>query len=83
MATLASDDHLAAPAHASPALVDIATGREDVLATGIDRTWRPFPGARAPIWDDGHLLVSCEDRGGVHLYRVAADGPGRAPRRRS
>lgn len=76
LATLASDDHLAAPAHASPALVDIATGREDVLATGVDRTWRPFPGARAPIWDDGHLLVSCEDRGGVHLYRVAADGPG-------
>ncbi|OJG03723.1 translocation protein TolB [Pseudonocardia autotrophica] len=76
LATLASDDHLASPAHASPAVVDVATGREDVLATGVDRTWRPFPGARAPIWDDGHLLVSCEDRGGVHLYRVAADGAG-------
>lgn len=43
LATLASDDHMASPAHASPAVVDVATGREDVLATGVDRSPAPAP----------------------------------------
>ena len=44
---------------------------------GLDRTFAPFPGARPPHWlDDTTLLVSAEDRGNVHLFRVAADGAG-------
>ena len=51
---------------------------EQVWVTAAkDRTFAPYPGAQAPHWlDNRTLLVAAEDRGDVHLYRVAADGVG-------
>ena len=34
----------------------------------------PIPTSRAPIWEGDDLLFTVEDRGNVHIYRVAADG---------
>lgn len=76
IATLASDDHVAVPAHGYPAVVDAATSAERTLATALDRQCRPYPSARAPIWDGDDLLFTVEDRGGVHLYGVGTGGTG-------
>ena len=45
------------------------------LSTGLDRTFQPTVGSRAPVWEsDTHLLATAEDRGATHLYRIPADG---------
>lgn len=68
------------PSHAQVVTVDLATGAVTELTRSLDRTCAPYPGMRAPIWDGEHLWFSIEDRGDVHVYRVAADGGG-APER--
>lgn len=40
----------------------------------IDRTWMPFMTATSATWDSHGLLAAVEDRGNIHLYRVALDG---------
>ncbi|MFP5068665.1 S9 family peptidase [Pseudonocardia nantongensis] len=75
IATLSADEHVATPAHGYPTVVDVATGQERRVAVSLDRQCRPFPAARAPVWDGESLLFTVEDRGGVHLYRCGtADG---------
>jgi dipeptidyl aminopeptidase/acylaminoacyl peptidase len=76
IATLAEDARLL-PSHSQIVVVDAETGGQQVLSAGLDRQCAPHPGTRAPIWHDGHLLFSIEDRGDVHVYRVAADGSGK------
>ncbi len=45
------------------------------ISTGLDRTFQPTVGSRAPVWEsDTHLLATAEDRGATHLHRLAADG---------
>ncbi len=45
------------------------------VSTGLDRTFQPTVGSRAPVWEsDTQLLASAEDRGATHLYRLPADG---------
>jgi dipeptidyl aminopeptidase/acylaminoacyl peptidase len=47
------------------------------VSAGLDRTFLPTVGSRAPVWEsDGHLLATAEDRGATHLYRLSADGAG-------
>lgn len=80
IATLSADEHLASPAHGYPTVIDVATGAEHVLARSLDRQCRPFPAARAPVWDGGGLLFTVEDRGGVHLYRCGTEAGARPQR---
>ena len=71
VAFLGIDDPLTDPQNRRVGLLDLASGEYRWIATGdIDRTWAPFPGAQPPIWDGDGLVVACEDRGGVHVYRV-------------
>ena len=45
------------------------------ISTGLDRTFQPTVGTRAPVWEsDTHLLATAEDRGATHLYRLTAEG---------
>ncbi|ANY05853.1 S9 family peptidase [Pseudonocardia sp. HH130630-07] len=81
LATLASDDHVAVPAHGYPALVDVASGAERALTTGLDRQCRPYPSARAPVFDGDEVIFAVEDHGGVHLYRAGTGGNGSGPAR--
>jgi dipeptidyl aminopeptidase/acylaminoacyl peptidase len=57
-------------------VLDRESGEHRWVSTDLDRTFAPFPGAQAPVWDGGELIASCEDRGNLHLYRVAPDGSG-------
>ncbi|MFP5023257.1 S9 family peptidase [Pseudonocardia phyllosphaerae] len=78
VAALVADEHLAVPANAHPVVIDVTTGAETRLAGSLDRTCRPFPGARAPVWDGEALLFAAEDGGAVTLHRVgtaAGDQP--------
>ena len=71
VAFLGIDDPLTDPQNRRVGLLDLASGERRWIATGdIDRTWAPFPGAQPPIWDGDGLVVACEDRGDVHVYRV-------------
>ena len=50
------------------------------VSTQLDRTFAPYPGVRAPIWESpSSLLCTVEDRGDVHLYRVFTDGSAPEP----
>ncbi len=45
------------------------------ISRGLDRTFQPTVGTRAPVWEGAtHLLATAEDRGATHLYRLRADG---------
>jgi len=60
--------------HTQVAVVAPDGGAVTVLTAALDRGCAPYPGARAPVWRDGRLLFSVEDRGRVPLLDVAADG---------
>jgi dipeptidyl aminopeptidase/acylaminoacyl peptidase len=64
------------PKHTKIALVDLANGEIGSLAATLDRNCTTYPGMREPLWDGDGLVFVVEDRGCVHVYRVAADGSG-------
>src|SRR5918999_219735 len=51
-----------------------------VLTSSLDRTCAPYPELREPIWDGDSIVFSLEDRGDVHVYRVASGGDGEPER---
>ena len=67
---------LQSPRHRQVAVVDLASGKEQVLTAGLDRNCQSLGTAIAPAWVGGRLLFSVEDGGNVHLYLVSADGAG-------
>lgn len=67
---------LESPRHHQVAVVDVATGKHQVLTAALDRNCAPLGAGIAPAWIGGRLLFSVEDHGGVHLYQVSADGTG-------
>jgi dipeptidyl aminopeptidase/acylaminoacyl peptidase len=75
VAFLGYDDALTFPQNSQVGLLGLASGERRWISTGaLDRTWAPFPGAWAPIWDSDHLIAVMEDRGNVHVYRLGLDG---------
>jgi dipeptidyl aminopeptidase/acylaminoacyl peptidase len=75
IATLTDDVRLV-PSNGQVAVLDVATGEQRILTAGLDRHCAPYPGARSPLWDGERLLFATEDRGDVHVHRIAADGTG-------
>ncbi|MFC4949344.1 S9 family peptidase [Pseudonocardia sp. GCM10023141] len=73
IATVA-ENVLIVPSHSQIAVLDAVTGEQRELTRDLDLQCAPYPGARAPIWHEDHLLFGLEDRGNVHVYRVAVDG---------
>ncbi|MHA6780591.1 TolB family protein [Pseudonocardia saturnea] len=69
-----AEDVAVVPSHNRVVVVDVATGKEDVLSAALDRQCAPYPGARAPLWRGEELLFPVEDHGAVHVYRVGPDG---------
>lgn len=67
---------LQSPRHRQVAVIDTASGKEQILTAGLDRNCAPFGGARPPVWAGDRLLFGVEDHGNVHLYLVSADGSG-------
>ena len=68
---------LESPRHRQVAVIDLASGKEQILTAVLDRNCAPFGLARGPLWAGGRLVFGVEDHGNVHLYQVAADGTGR------
>jgi dipeptidyl aminopeptidase/acylaminoacyl peptidase len=64
------------PRHKQVAVVELASGKQQILTAGLDRNCMPFGTTLAPAWIGGRLLFGIEDRGNVHLYQVGADGSG-------
>jgi dipeptidyl aminopeptidase/acylaminoacyl peptidase len=65
------------PYHGQIAVIDLATRERIILTASLDRNCSPYPPLREPIWEGEDLLFGVEDRGNVHVYRVAADGSGK------
>ena len=55
------------------------SGERRWISKGLDRTFAPTGGFRAPVWDGDDVLVLAEDRGDANVYRVPTGGAG-APR---
>ncbi|HUQ23678.1 MAG TPA: S9 family peptidase [Gaiellaceae bacterium] len=63
------------PRHPQIAVIDAETGgNRRILTASLDRTCDPYPEIREPIWDGDSIVFAIEDRGNVHVYRVAAAG---------
>jgi dipeptidyl aminopeptidase/acylaminoacyl peptidase len=67
---------LESPRHKQVAVVDLASGNQQILTAGLDRNCMPFGTMLAPAWIGGRLLFGVEDHGNVHLYQVSTDGTG-------
>jgi len=81
VAFLGHDDPTTFPQNMHVGVVGLDGGEHRWVSTELDRTFIATAGARRPVWiDDETLLVTAEDRGETHLYRVSADGS-RAPER--
>lgn len=64
------------PRHRQVAVVDLGSGKQQILTATLDRNCTPFGTTIAPAWIGGRLLFGVEDHGNVHLYQVSADGSG-------
>ena len=62
------------PRHRQVAVVDVATGKHQVLTAALDRNCAPMGAGIAPAWVGGQLLFGADNHGGIHLYLVGADG---------
>ncbi|HEY1641900.1 MAG TPA: S9 family peptidase [Streptosporangiaceae bacterium] len=65
---------LESPRHHQVAVVDVASGKHQVLTAVLDRNCAPMGTGIAPAWIGERLLFGAEDHGAVHLYQVSADG---------
>ncbi|MFM8268536.1 MAG: S9 family peptidase [Ilumatobacteraceae bacterium] len=79
VALLGYDDPSVYPQNVRVGLIPPDGGRARWLSLDLDRTFETTAGTCAPIWVDGHLLATAEDRGTTHLYRVAVDGGSPVP----
>jgi dipeptidyl aminopeptidase/acylaminoacyl peptidase len=67
---------LESPRHRQVAVIDLASGKDQVLTASLDRNCQALGSAIAPIWVGGRLLFGVDDSGNVPLYLVPADGSG-------
>jgi dipeptidyl aminopeptidase/acylaminoacyl peptidase len=65
---------LESPRHRQVGVLDVGTGRRQVLTASLDRNCAPFGVAVGPSWTGDRLLFGAEDSGNIHLYQVPADG---------
>lgn len=77
IAALVTDD-ADPPRHGQVAVFAAGDGTGPVVVTrSLDRNCKPHSaGTREPVWEAGHVWFLVDDRGAVHLYRVAVDGSG-------
>ena len=64
------------PRNRQVVIVDVASGKEQVLTAGLDRNCAPFGTTIHPVWIADSVLFAVEDHGNVHLYQAQSDGAG-------
>lgn len=75
IASLGTDQPQVSPKNAMLAVAARTGARLSWVTTGLDRTFAPTSGVRAPVWESATtLLAMAEDRGDTHLMRCFADG---------
>ena len=75
IASLGTDQPQVSPKNAMLAVASRTGARLSWVTTGLDRTFAPTSGVRAPVWESATtLLAMAEDRGDTHLMRCFADG---------
>ncbi len=79
VAFLGYDDPSTSPQNVHVAVLDVASGERRWISKGLDRTFAPTSGHRAPVWDGDDVLVLGEDRGDANVYRIST-GAGAIPR---
>jgi dipeptidyl aminopeptidase/acylaminoacyl peptidase len=57
-------------------VVDVASGKEQVLTAALDRNCLPLGITQPPLWVGDSVLYVAEDHGNVHVYRSRSDGTG-------
>lgn len=65
------------PRHRQVGVLELSSGRQQVLTASLDLNCQPLGLPVAPSWIGDQLLFVAEDSGNVHLYRVKADGTGK------
>jgi dipeptidyl aminopeptidase/acylaminoacyl peptidase len=75
IAFLGVDDPLTYPQNGKVGVMMLDGRDRRWISEGLDRTFQPFAGTRAPIWlDDRRIVAAAEDRGEQHLYALDLDG---------
>lgn len=64
------------PRNRQVAVIDVASGKEQVLSASLDRNCAPFGITLPPVWIGDGVLFAVEDHGNVHLYQAPSDGSG-------
>jgi dipeptidyl aminopeptidase/acylaminoacyl peptidase len=64
------------PRNRQVAVVNVASGKEQVLTASLDRNCSPFGITLPPVWIGDSVLFAVEDHGNVHLYQSQSDGAG-------
>ncbi|MBI5087954.1 MAG: S9 family peptidase [Actinobacteria bacterium] len=80
VAFLGMDDSSTYPQNVHVAVVPTAGGPHRFLSRALDRTFQPTAGFRPPVWTSPTtLLVTAEDRGQTHVFRVDTEGAAPTP----
>lgn len=75
IAFLGVDDSRTYPQNGKVGVMRVDGADRRWISVGLDRTFQPFSGLRAPIWlDDRRIIAAAEDRGEQHLYALDVDG---------
>lgn len=75
IAFLGVDDSRTNPQNGKVGVMRVDGADRRWISVGLDRTFQPFSGLRAPIWlDDRRIIAAAEDRGEQHLYALDVDG---------
>lgn len=75
IAFLGVDDARTYPQNGKVGLMGLDGADRRWISEGLDRTFQPFSGLRAPIWlDDRRVVAAAEDRGEQQLFVLDVDG---------
>jgi dipeptidyl aminopeptidase/acylaminoacyl peptidase len=74
IALLGSDDPEVYPQNVRVGVIPSTGGDPRWISAALDRSFETTAGTATPVWVDGSLHATAEDRGTTHLFRVHLDG---------
>jgi len=74
VAFLGCDDPETYPQNVRVGVLDLDTDARRWVSEGLDRTFVPTAGCRAPVWTEAGLLAAAEDRGDALVFLVDPSG---------
>lgn len=74
LAFLFTPEPLRGPFHPRVGVLEMSSGRIELLTEDLDRNCGPYTMHREPVWVGETVYFTVEDRGCVHLYRIDMAG---------